>query len=182
MIRFYFLVILFGAFLPSVSAQGLFKCDNGEIYFKSDAPLEIIEARSKSLKGAIDLELRTFAFTIEIPTFEGFNSPLQRVHFNENYMESDDIFTASFHGKIIEKSVLPKGEKVVIRAKGKLNIHGVTQERIIKATVELNKKKLSVSSFFTVLLSEHDIAIPKIVTQKIAEEIQVFVEAEFLKK
>jgi hypothetical protein len=35
-------------------------------------------------------------------TFEGFNSALQREHFNENYIESNRFPDASFNGKIIE--------------------------------------------------------------------------------
>ena len=59
-----------------------------------------------------------------------------------------------------------------------MNIHGVDQERIIKSQVEVKNGKLTIKSDFTVLLEEHQITIPRIVYQKIAEEITVTIEAE----
>ncbi|MDF1863315.1 MAG: YceI family protein [Saprospiraceae bacterium] len=154
----------------------------GQIHFRSEAPLEVIEATSKELKGVIDTKNRTFAFTIDVKSFNGFNNLLQQTHFYENYMESVEHQQASFTGKIIEKTVLSKDGVYTLRAKGKLKIHGVEQERIIKSQVAIKDGTLQLRAFFTIFLVEHDISIPKIVHQKIAEEIQVRVEAALEKK
>lgn len=159
-------------------ADGLFRCENGKVHFKSDAALEVIEARSNKLRGAIDPVQQTFAWTVELQTFEGFNSALQREHFKENYLETDEFPKAIFQGKIIEKIDFQQDGTYTLRAKGKLLIHGVEQERILKSELELKKGKAIVRSAFTVLLSDHNINIPRIVHQKIAEEIAVTVEAE----
>lgn len=165
-----------------ITAYGqVYKTSDGGVYFKSDAPLEIIEAKSEKLKGAIDTNKKTFAFSIPIISFQGFNSPLQREHFNENYLESLHFKNATFVGKIIEKVDFSKDGKYTVRAKGKLTIHGITQERIIKSILEIKKGKLYVKSNFTVFLDEHKIRIPKIVHQKIAKEIIVRMEAVFNK-
>jgi hypothetical protein len=164
----------------NLNAQ-IYKTIIGSIYFVSDAPLELIEAKSVKLQGIIDGKKKTFAFSIPISSFEGFNSPLQREHFNENYMESQDFSNATFTGKIIEKIDFAEDGKYTIRAKGKLTIHGVEQERIIKSQIEIKKGKLFVNSNFTVLLVEHKIRVPKIVYQKIAKEIKVNIKAEFEK-
>ena len=155
---------------------------SGSVDFKSDAPLEMIEASSQNLKGVIDPANNRFAFSIPIKSFQGFNSPLQREHFNENYMESDKYPTATFEGKIIENIDYSANGLHIIRAKGALTIHGVTQERIIRSELEVKDGDFHVTSQFTVLLKEHDISIPKIVNQKIAEEIFVEVKAVFAKK
>lgn len=160
--------------------QGVFRCENGKVNFKSDAPLEVIQAKSSKLRGVIDTSKQTFAWTVDIKTFEGFNSPLQREHFNENYMETKKYPKASFAGKIIEKVDFQKNGIYTIRAKGKLNIHGVEQERIIKSQLEVNGNKLRVLSSFGVPLTDHNITIPKVVYQKIAEEINVTVDAELV--
>lgn len=174
-------LLFLGVLLSAFNAEEMvYLTKNGQIRFQSHAPLEVIEATSNKLRGAIDLQKRTFAFTVEISSFEGFNSPLQKEHFNENYLESDEFETASFLGKIIEKTDLSKNGTYVLRAKGKLKIHGIMQERIIKSKAVVNDGKLSIESNFTVLLKEHNIAIPKIVYQKIAEEIQVSVKADFM--
>jgi hypothetical protein len=92
-------------------------------------------------------------------------------------MESDKYPTATFSGKIIEDADLSVPGTYTIRTKGKLSIHGVEQERIIKSRVMVGPKTILIESDFTVLLSEHNISIPKIVHQKIAEEIKVSVSA-----
>lgn len=171
------LVILIGvlAALPPAAGQpvSIFELNDGQVGFTSDAPLELIEAKSTALRGLIDAGKRTFAFSIPITSFKGFNGPLQRVHFNENYMESGQFSDATFLGKIIEPVDFSKDGEYIIRAKGKLTIHGVERERIIKSTVTVANGELNIRSSFTVLLREHDIEIPRIVFQKIAEEIKV---------
>ncbi|HRI58767.1 MAG TPA: YceI family protein [Saprospiraceae bacterium] len=158
--------------------DGVFRCENGKISFKSDAPLEVISAKSGKLRGVIDTTKQTFAWSVDIKTFEGFNSPLQREHFNENYMESKKYPKASFSGKIIEKIDFQKNGTYAVRAKGQLNIHGIEQERIIKSQLEVNDGKLRVQATFTVPLTDHNITIPKVVYQKIAEEVAITVNAE----
>ncbi len=158
--------------------KGVFRCDNGKVSFKSDAPLEVISAKSPRLRGAIDTAKQTFAWSVDVRSFEGFNSPLQREHFNENYMESKHYPKASFTGKIIEDVDFSKNGTYSVRAKGLLNIHGVEQERIIKSQIEINGGKLRVHATFSVPLTDHNITIPKVVYQKIAEEITVTVGAD----
>ena len=77
---------------------------------------------------------------------------------------------------------MSKDGEYALRAKGKLMIHGVEQERIIKSTVKMDNGKLLIQSHFSVILREHDIHIPKIVHQKIAQEILVSVEAEMVRE
>ena len=170
-------LFLFLHAFATVFAGPVYRCDNGRILLRSDAPLEAIEASSGSLRGIIDADQQTFAWSVDIKTFDGFNSPLQREHFNENYMETKRFPKATFSGKIIEKTDFSQNGTYTVRAKGLLNIHGVEQERIIKSTLEVKNGQLRIKSQFTVPLSDHNISIPKIVHQKIAEEIKVTVEA-----
>ena len=167
--------------IPAVSVlpqSGIYRTDDGTIAFRSDAPLEIIKAASEKLSGRIDEVKRTFAFKIPIRTFHGFNSPLQQIHFNENYLETDKYPDATFSGKIIEPIDFSKPGRMTIRAKGMLKIHGIEQERIIKSEVTVQEHKIHLESFFTVQLSDHGIRIPKIVHEKIANEIKVKVVAD----
>lgn len=165
-------------FLPHSSiAQPIWVTEKGSIEFKSDAPLELIQAASRDMKGVIDIQERTFAFSVPVASFQGFNSPLQREHFNENYMETAKYPKATFSGRIIEEADLGKPGEYTVRAKGMLTVHGISRERIIKSQVVVNGTSCKVSSFFTVLLADHDISIPKVVHQKIAEEIEVRVDA-----
>ncbi|MCB0607209.1 MAG: YceI family protein [Lewinellaceae bacterium] len=171
-----FRILLVACALASMTVlqgQSRLSTENGRISFKSDAPLELIEAASGELKGIIDPSRNAFAFSVNIQSFQGFNSPLQREHFNENYMESKKFPRATFSGKFIEDVDFTKDGAYQVRAKGKLNVHGIEKERIIKGSVKVEGGKVTLTAAFTVLLEEHGIAIPKIVYQKIAEEISV---------
>ena len=176
-----FLLLFLFSFLSASgqknSTNDVYLTQNGQVYFHSDAPLEFIGAKSDLLEGVIDPAKNTFAFQLEISSFEGFNSPLQKVHFNENYLETKRFPKATFSGKIIEKVDLKKDGTYTVRTKGKLVVHGISQERIIKSTVTVTDGVLELKSTFTVLLDEHDIDIPRIVHQKIAEEIKVEITA-----
>ena len=59
-------------------------------------------------------------------------------------------------------------------AKGGADARG---ERIIRSELQVEGNKLLVRSKFTVPLADHNITIPHIVNQKIAEEVALTVEA-----
>ncbi|HMJ48388.1 MAG TPA: YceI family protein [Ferruginibacter sp.] len=179
-------VILFFMGILSLSnangPQFLFSVSSGSISFRSDAPMELIKASSNQLKGIFNAERKQFAFTINVNTFKGFNSPLQQEHFNENYLESNTYPRASFEGKVIEDIDLHKEGVYSIRAKGNLTVHGVVQERIIKCELSIKNNIVSIKSNFTVLLADHNITIPKVVHEKLASEIKVEVKADLIDK
>jgi polyisoprenoid-binding protein YceI len=178
---FIFLLCSIAGFSSAQDSTSVYSI-TGSVAFRSDAPLELIEAKSDDLKGLIDFGNETFAFTINMSSFDGFNSALQREHFNENYMESVKYPRATFAGKMIEKVDITKDGDYVVRAKGKLNIHGVEQERIIRSLVNVKSGVVTIQSQFSVLLQEHNIGVPKVVQYKIAEEIYVDIQAKGVKK
>jgi len=167
---FLFFALVLSSFQTNPS---IYVCRNGQVSFLSDAPLEMIKATTNSLSGAINLTDRSFSFLIPTKTFEGFNSNLQRTHFNEDYMESDIYPNTTFKGKIIEEVDLSVPGNYQIRAKGKMNIHGVENDRIVKCDLVVGGNKIIVKARFTVFLEDHNISIPSIVNQKIAEEIKL---------
>ncbi len=160
-----------------MNAQEVYYTESGYVEFVSDAPLELISASSYSLRGAIDLDKRTFAFSINNNSFVGFNSPLQQEHFYENYIESHKYPASVFQGKIIEDHDFSKDATYSLRAKGDFEIHGISRERIIGATLIKKGDQLEVVAEFTVPLEDHNIKIPRIVYQKIAEVIDVKIQA-----
>lgn len=177
-IKFFFafiFIIIIGGW--TAIQTSVFETANGVVSFKSEAPLEIIRASSNQLIGLLDISKKNFSFSINMNSFQGFNSPLQRTHFNENYVESEKYPQASFKGKIIEDADLSKNGVYDLRAKGIFTIHGVSQERIIKATATVNNNTIKIESKFFVSLSDHNIPIPKVVNQKLANNIKVEINA-----
>lgn len=163
----------------SLCQDAIYRAQQGTITFKSDAPLEMITAVSRKMEGVIDANALSFAFNVPIVSFVGFNNGLQQQHFYENYMETNKYPDATFTGKLIEHVNLMVPGTYNVRAKGQLNIHGKTKERIIKVEIISNGETLRAKTNFLVPLIDHQIEVPKIVNQKIAQEIQLNVQASF---
>lgn len=165
------IVLIMGSF--GLFGQSLFKSTSGRIHFISDAPLELIEAETESFRMLVDTSKMEFAITIPIRSFIGFNSPLQQQHFYENYMETDRFESATYSGKIIGNISL-SADTLELTAKGKLKIHGQEKLRIIPVqAIWINDETLEIAGNFTIALQDHDIDIPRVVYQKIAENIRV---------
>ena len=180
--RGFVVAVFFCCFSFVANAQEVFTSQNGKIKFVSEAPLELIKAESNKLVSVIDVNKRSFAFSVLVETFEGFNSPLQKEHFRENYMETTKFKSATFKGKIIEEVDLTKEGIYAVRAKGMLDIHGVSKEKIIKGKITVRNGSVELEAEFDVPLDEQNIKVPKVVNQKIAQTIRVSVKGTLLPK
>lgn len=177
-VKVYIPVVLIVMMTGYTRQENLYFTDSGHIKFSSDAPLEFIQASSNELAGILNINDLSFSFTVPMLSFEGFNSTLQRIHFNENYMESEKFLNSTFKGKIIEEVDFILPGTYHIRAKGLLNVHGIDNDRIIRCTIQVETGRITVETSFTVPLDEHKIKIPSIVQQKIAEVIDVNIRFE----
>jgi polyisoprenoid-binding protein YceI len=172
----YITSLISSAFFLSVffaQAQKKFIADNGDMSFTSNATLEVIKATSHQMKGVIDPANGQFAFIVKVKSFEGFNSNLQKEHFNEKYMETDKFYDATFTGKMEEAIDYTKDGEYSVNAKGTLTIHGKRQPRTIAGRIKIEKGILTIDSNFEVALSDHTIKIPEVVGAKIATIIFV---------
>lgn len=177
------LLMIFLFCLPdTVIGQSVYSCTNGEVFFRSEAKLELIDAKSQKLEAIVDFQEKAFEFLIPINSFKGFNAELQREHFLDRYMESDKFPVATFTGKIIEDVDISKPSEITVRAKGKLTIHGIEQERIIKSKITIQGNVVTVYSVFSVPLKDHKIKVPRVVQEKIANEVLVQVKAILRRK
>lgn len=168
-----FFVIFSSVIASSQSTKANFK---GKVKFVSNAPLEIIKAESQKLTGIVDKNNYSFAFTVNLKSFEGFNSALQQEHFHENYMETEKYPAITYTGKILDKIDWKSDGSYEVRAKGKFNIHGIESEKILKCKITIKNGEVFVSSSFKIALEDFSITIPRIVYKKIAEEIDITVE------
>ena len=178
----YFLFILLFSPENHFQENNIYYSNKGIISFRSEAQQELIKASSSSLTGVLDPANRTFVFKVSIRSFQGFNSALQKEHFNEKYLESEKYPEAFFNGKIIEDLDLSIDGNYDVRAKGKLNLHGVEMERIIRSNVVVQNRKMNIESHFSISLSDHNIKIPKVVHEKIASEILIDLKVELNRK
>jgi hypothetical protein len=178
--RYFFISVLFLFLYHTANGQKLFWiCEHGHISFASEAPLEVINAQSHAVRGIVSPATKSFAFSLNINSFEGFNSDIQQTHFLENYLEWKKYPQATFTGKLIEDIPFDTPGTYTVRAKGILNIHGISKERIIRGTIIVKKDGGHIETEFSIPVSDHGITIPRIVQQKIADDIQVKVNMDF---
>jgi len=164
----------------TVISQNYYK-GTGDVLFISEAPLEVIRAESSNLEGIVDLDKMKFAFKIKVNTFDGFNSALQKEHFNEHYLETEKYPEATFTGKIILDDKCESNCTTSGVFKGTFTIHGESKVELIPVSFKLNGNNIFISSQFEILLSDYNIKIPRIVQSKISPEIDVAIETELNK-
>jgi len=156
-------------------SQTKYSLKESKIMFFSKAALEDIQAVNKSSIGLVDATSKDFVVKVTIKSFV-FDKALMQEHFNENYMESDKFPTAVFKGKIEGNFDAAKDDSYPVKMNGKLDIHGVVKDRVIPVTIVVKNGIITFSSEFKLALADHGIKIPKMVTQNIAEVVDVKVE------
>jgi hypothetical protein len=145
--------------------------EKGSIVFFSDATLEDIKAENKKIASLFNSATGAIAFSVPIVEFQ-FEKSLMQEHFNEKYMESDKFPKATFQGTLTNFNMGVTDEQVV-NATGKLTLHGVTKDVSIPGTFQMKDGKVIMTSKFMIRLEDYQVAIPQLMWQNIAEEVEV---------
>jgi hypothetical protein len=174
--------LMFTLSASGVFAQSKFFTKTGQVNFFSKASLEDIEAKNKTVTAVLDSKSGAMQFAIQMKGFE-FEKQLMQQHFNENYVESDKFPKAEFKGTIVNNSDInyDKEGTYPAKVKGKLTIHGVTQDIETNGTVKVDGENLKLESAFNILLSDYDIKIPSVVKEKISNSIKINVDTKLEK-
>lgn len=170
------LAFVFGCVSLSLSAQK-YTTEKTFVSFFSDAAIEDISAENTKTVGVFNSATGDIAFSVPIKDYE-FEKSLMKEHFNEKYMESEKFPKSTFQGKVTGYDPNATGPQNAT-SKGKLTIHGVTKEVEIPGTIEKQGEKLLMKSKFIVKLQDYKIAIPKLLWQNIAEQVEVTVDFTF---
>ena len=169
--------LIIGALLTlNVSAQQ-WVTRAGEVHFLSETPIEDIEATSKEASVILDLESGRVAVQVPILSFH-FEKALMEEHFNENYMESGTYPKAKFSGTLRDFGDLPESGPVEVMVDGSFEVHGVSVDRPFNGTLEKQGDKVILNCRFDVRTEDHQIPIPSVVRDNIAEVIDVDIRAE----
>lgn len=86
-------------------------------------------------------------------------------HFNENYVESEVYPKAVFKG-------VYKNDRAI----GTLNIHGVSREVDVPATLIKNGDTVRLNASFAVTIADFGVAIPRAVANKIDPQAKITVD------
>ncbi len=153
--------------------------DQSEIVFKSKAPLEKFDGKTKELSGFFEADLSNLTgsvsleVAIDLASFDTGKKKRNK-HMRENHLETEKFPTAWFragHIKSSSKSSLAAGETVTLVLSGTLDLHGVKKDHDVNLTLKRSADNtVTISGEFSVLLSEHAIERPKFLVMKLADE------------
>lgn len=167
-------------FAAAAPAQHVLITRNATLSFYSYAPIEDIKAGSTAGEAAINTNTRSVYCKVPIRSFQFRKSRMQE-HFNEKYLQSDRYPYAEFSGRIVEDIDLKSTGSYPVTVQGRLTIHNVSKDYTARATLELANGTITATTSFNVTLADHNISIPTLLTQRIAEIVEVKVKAVFAK-
>jgi hypothetical protein len=149
--------------VSGVFAQDKFFTKTGKISFYSKATLENIEAHNRSVTCVLDSKTGAIQFSALVKGFE-FEKALMQQHFNENYLESTKHPRAEFKGQIANNGDINYAQDGTYNAKvkGKLTIHGETQDVETDGTITVKGGKLQAAGDFNVQLQDYKIKNDKL--------------------
>lgn len=176
-VLFFAVVALFC--LPAYSQ--IISTNKAQVSFFSKTPLEDIEAKSVSGNSVIDVKSGKIIFRVSNRSFN-FPKKLMQEHFNENYMESEKYPVSEFKGTLSSPIDLAKDGLTKMDVDGTINVHGVTKPCKAKVDIVVSKGTVSATSSFKIIIADHKIEIPTLVFKNIAEQIDVRIQATYLKK
>lgn len=153
-------------------AQNVFTTNAGTISFFSEAPLENIDATSKKAHCILNVTTGDIVSLVAIRSFK-FEKALMEEHFNEKYLESDKYKDATFKGKIQEQLVIDRDTAYQVTVNGNITIHGIEKPANYKANYSFKGGVPAIEGSFNVALKDHNVEIPKLVIQNIAEVVKV---------
>jgi len=174
-----FILILLSVLFQSVQAQKLVS-RNSHIWFSASTHLEDIVGHNRQAVSILDPATGSVAFNLLVKSFE-FKVALMQEHFNENYLESDKYPKSTFQGKINNNADINYKKDGTYQAdvSGDLTIHNVTHPVSTKGTIDVKEGVVTAKAQFIVKPADYNIAIPSVVENKIAKEVEVNVEGRY---
>ncbi|WP_336964181.1 YceI family protein [Chryseobacterium contaminans] len=167
------LVSIFLLFAGYASAQK-YSSKTGKLTFEASVPLfEDIYAQDDANLVILNTDTGEMASVSVVKNFH-FKTKLMEEHFNESYAESAKFPKTTFKGKIIgfDKSKLTSSpQKYTVQ--GTLNFHGVDKTISSSASMYAKDGKIYMQGSFVAKPADYKVTIPKVVTKKIAENVNV---------
>jgi hypothetical protein len=174
------LSVCFLAIFTACILQGqIYAGEKCKISFFSETKMENIDAVNSVSKPVLNTKNGAFAVKASQNAFI-FKSAFMQEHYNENYVESEKYPFATFTGKINEAIDYTKNGTNNVTITGNLDMHGVSKPRTISGTVEIKDGVIIMYSKFEVKVADHEIKVPSLYIEKIAEVIQVTFNAELV--
>lgn len=164
-----------------IHAQDIHLTRNGKISFFSHTSIEDIDAVNNEVTSTINTKTGAMQFLVLIKSFQFKKASMQQ-HFNDDdYMNSSVYPKADFKGTIKDMSKIDfsKDGSYPVVVDGNLTMHGVTNRIMVKGIITVKSGKISSSSKFAVKLADYKVSVPSIVSEKVAEVVDVTVTCTY---
>lgn len=167
------LLLLFIFAANTLTAQK-YSTKYGNIHFEASVPLfEDVDAKNSNTTVILNADTGELASIAMVKSFK-FNVSLMEEHFNENYAETAKYPKTTFVGKILNfkkeaLSEIPRNYTI----SGTLNFHGVDHKILTVASIYLKDNTIYITGKFIAKPADYNVKIPKMVTKKIAENVNV---------
>lgn len=177
------ILLTLGVLITTVgtSFSQLYNCNNGNISFFQETPVENIDARSTRLLSIINVDNNMIAYKVNMTSFV-FEKSLMQDHFNENYVESGKYPTTTYRGIINEKIDWTKDGTYNITSTGDMTMHGVTKRITEKGVLVIKNGEISISNFFTIKFTDYNVEIPSLLIKQLSDVVEVTVNCHYIKK
>ncbi|MFZ4930443.1 YceI family protein [Chryseobacterium sp. Mn2064] len=165
-----------------VSAQK-YSTKTGKLSFEASVPLfDDIYAQDDNNIVILNADNGEMASVSTVKNFH-FKTKLMEEHFNESYAETAKYPKTTFKGKVVnfDKTKLTASpQKYTVQ--GTLNFHGVDKAVSSSATIYSKDGKIYMQGAFVVKPADYKVTIPKMVTKKVAENVNVEYNYTMLKQ
>ncbi len=167
----------------NIFSQTKYVTKTGEVVFEASvSSFEEVKAVNRSVTAIIDTDSGEFAALVLVKGFR-FKNALMEEHFNENYAESDKYPKAIFKGNLEGFTMDKLQSNSLVRISGILTFHGISKKlESIPLKVSNEGDLIKMSGSFKVKASDFNIKIPKIVSDKVSETVEVFLNFILEKK
>ena len=156
----------------------IFNSKKGEVALSFNLSLGQMSANTDHIYSILDLNAHAVIFNVDIESFH-FNNPLVEQQFKTVYMEVDKFPKTTYVGKLAKEIDLDNREEQHIEVNGVLEMHGVSTQRKINASVQVSDDEIEVKSKFMVNASSHGIDIPAELFTDGKDEISVILNAAY---
>ncbi|HBV16401.1 YceI family protein [Chryseobacterium carnipullorum] len=160
-------------FTGVVSAQK-YSSKTGSVTFEASLPLfEDVYAKDDNNIVVLNADNGEIASVSAVKNFH-FKTKLMEEHFNESYAETAKYPKTTFKGKIVnfDKTKLTASPQKY-NVQGILNFHGVDKAVSSAATIYAKDGKIYMQGGFIARPADHNVTIPKMVSKKVAENVNV---------
>jgi polyisoprenoid-binding protein YceI len=158
----------------------------GQRYFTKTAKIDFdatspsspekITGTNRSGTCVVDTKNGNMQFAVLMKGFE-FERALMEEHFNENYVESHKFPKAEFKGDLKDNDKInySKDGTYTVKIKGKLTMHGESNDVETEAKIVIQNGKINAVADFSVKLADYKVAIPGLVADKVSKVAKISV-------